>query len=261
MLLSTTGSATLSAVTDNDDGTYTATVTNTVVEAVTISGTIAGNAITDTAIVNFTASISPVKLGVYSETNIDPKLDYSEITNKDAPTDRFSQAVSALEGVNSLQADYAVPTSGNENGFAFTFSGLTNPTFEADDASAGNVRCNDGANLNVCTGWTTFEFTFTNNTAGPGFGPVSHDAGGSQSLTMYGPFFQDGASGAYQADNTVEAGQSYTATAHVMNWAGDPLNNLGIMQLSFWDAPGGQAGGGNQLSTTERIVDSTDDGS
>ena len=260
VVLSTTGSATLSAVTDNNDGSYTATVTNTVVEAVTISGSIAGNAITDTAIVNFTVSISPVKLGVYSETNIDPKLDYSEITSKDAPTDRFSQTVSALEGVHSLQADFAVPASGNENGFAFTFSGLTNPTFEADDASAGNLRCNDGANLNVCTGWTTFEFTFTNNTAGPSSGPVSHDAGGSQSLTLYGPFIQDKASGAYQADNNVVAGQSYTATAHVMNWAGDPLNNLGIMQLSFWDAPDGQSGGGTNLKTVEKIVDSTNDG-
>jgi len=53
LVLSTTGSASLSSVTDNTDGTYTAAVTNTVAETVTISGTIAGTAITDTADVTF----------------------------------------------------------------------------------------------------------------------------------------------------------------------------------------------------------------
>ena len=131
---------------------------------------------------------------------------------------------------------------------------IVNGTFEADDASAGDVP---GA-----TGWTSFEFVFTNSTIGPGFGPVSHDAGGTQSLKMYGPFFFDGASGAYQADDSVQAGEPYTATAHVMNWAPDALSpgNLGIFLLSFWDAPGGRDGGGNNLGVTEIIVDSTDDG-
>jgi hypothetical protein len=52
--LSSTGSGSVSTVTDNNDGTYTATITNTVAEAVTISGTIDGSAITDTAAVTFT---------------------------------------------------------------------------------------------------------------------------------------------------------------------------------------------------------------
>ena len=51
--LSSTGSATIGAVTDNGDGTYTATVTNTIAESVTISGTLDGAAITDTATVTF----------------------------------------------------------------------------------------------------------------------------------------------------------------------------------------------------------------
>ena len=42
------------AVTDNNNGTYTATVTNTVAESVTISGTLDGAAITDTAAITFT---------------------------------------------------------------------------------------------------------------------------------------------------------------------------------------------------------------
>ncbi|MFE8072492.1 FG-GAP-like repeat-containing protein [Marinobacteraceae bacterium S3BR75-40.1] len=53
ILLSQSGSATLSGVTDNGDGTYTATLTNTVAEAVTVSGTLNGSGITDTATVVF----------------------------------------------------------------------------------------------------------------------------------------------------------------------------------------------------------------
>ena len=46
VVLSTTSSATIGTVIDNANGTYTATATNTVAEGITITGTIAGNAIT-----------------------------------------------------------------------------------------------------------------------------------------------------------------------------------------------------------------------
>jgi beta-glucanase (GH16 family) len=42
-----------------------------------------------------------------------------------------------------------------------------------------------------------------------------------------------------------------------MNWSGDPLNNLGIVQLTFWDGPDGT---GTKLDTFEDFVDSIDDG-
>lgn len=48
-----TGSASVSSVTDNGNGTYTATVTNTMAETVTISGTLGTSAITDTADITF----------------------------------------------------------------------------------------------------------------------------------------------------------------------------------------------------------------
>ncbi len=51
--LATTGMATLSDVTDNGDGTYTATITSSTEETTTVSGTLGGTAITDTAEVNF----------------------------------------------------------------------------------------------------------------------------------------------------------------------------------------------------------------
>jgi len=210
---------------------------------------------TDTADITGLAST----LGVYSETNTNPVIAVgninSDLGGKATTVDDSSTAVTAFDGSVSLQADFLSTGAGGDfNGFLFDFNPpLVNGKFEADDASAGNVP---GA-----TGWTTFEFVNTNNTAGPGFGPVSHDAGGTQSLTMFGPFTFDSASGAFQPDDSVVAGSVYTATAHAMNWNGDNLaaDNLGIFQLSFWDAPGGQNGGGAQLSVREIIVDSTND--
>jgi hypothetical protein len=51
--LASNGNGTLSTVTDNGDGTYTATITNTTAELVTVTGTIDGADITSTADVNF----------------------------------------------------------------------------------------------------------------------------------------------------------------------------------------------------------------
>lgn len=51
--LVSTGAASISAVTDNSNGTYAATVTNTTAETITISGTLGGIAITDTAEITF----------------------------------------------------------------------------------------------------------------------------------------------------------------------------------------------------------------
>jgi len=120
---------------------------------------------------------------------------------------------------------------------------LLNSGFESPDAGDGDVPGTED--------WTTFENVFTNSTTGPGFGPVSHgdNAGslgaGTQSLKMFGPFSGTGAaSGAFQSDNSVVAGQTYELEAWVMNWVGDPFQNLGILLLQFWD---GLDGTGTQL--------------
>jgi hypothetical protein len=55
VILTVTGSGVLGGVTDNANGTYTATLTNAVAEEVTVTGTINGDDIVDTAIVTFTA--------------------------------------------------------------------------------------------------------------------------------------------------------------------------------------------------------------
>jgi gliding motility-associated-like protein len=56
--LSSTGSAIVSAVTDNNDGSYTATVTNMVAETVTITGQLDGNAISDNASIVFIPGVA-----------------------------------------------------------------------------------------------------------------------------------------------------------------------------------------------------------
>lgn len=116
---------------------------------------------------------------------------------------------------------------------------LTNGTFETPDASGGDVP---GA-----SDWITFETVFTNATDGPNFGPVSHDAGGTQSLKMYGPFVPGGAAGAFQ-NVPGTAGTVYELDAWVMNWVGDPFGNLGILQLNFLDAGGNALPGGVQVT-------------
>ena len=128
---------------------------------------------------------------------------------------------------------------------------LLNSGFEDPDASGGDVAGSTDE-------WETFEFVYTNNTTGPGSGPVSHgdNAGtlgaGYQSLKMFGPWTTGAVSGAYQSDNSVVAGQAYEVEAWAMNWVGDPFQNLAILQLQFTD---GLDGTGNVLDEINQPAD------
>src|SRR5680860_179321 len=73
VVLASTGTATLSAVTDNKDGSYSATVIDTVAETVTISGTLNNVAITDTAEIIFEAAA--VVAGDPDPTNVNTTID------------------------------------------------------------------------------------------------------------------------------------------------------------------------------------------
>jgi hypothetical protein len=117
---------------------------------------------------------------------------------------------------------------------------LTNGTFEADDASGGDVG---GA-----TGWSTFESVLTVDSTTDPFGPVSHDAGGVNSLKMFGPFTGTGAAAGASQNVPGTAGTTYQLDAWVMNWIGDPFGNLGILQLNFLDAGGNALAGGVQVT-------------
>ena len=109
-----------------------------------------------------------------------------------------------------------------------------------------NAGFETGTGGPCAAGWTCFEGVFTQKTDVDPFGPTSHDTPGTNSLKMFGPFNGAPSSGAYQSD-TASAGVTYTASAWVMNWEPDAFNNRGTLKLSFWDAPGGQSGGGNNI--------------
>jgi len=115
---------------------------------------------------------------------------------------------------------------------------LTNASFETPDASGGDVYGSPD--------WTVFNNVFTNNfnwQPGGGFtGPVAHT--GEQTLKM---FDTDGQTSFAFQSVPVTAGQTYQLSAWVINWAGDPFLNLGLMGLTFWDGADGSAGGANNM--------------
>ena len=113
VVLSENGSATISAVTDNNDGTYTATITNTVAEAITISGTIGGNAITDTAAVTFTA-------GAASAADTTISVSSSSVTADGSSTSTITVQAKDSSGNNLTASGGAVVLS--ENGSAIISS-------------------------------------------------------------------------------------------------------------------------------------------
>ena len=194
-----------------------------------------------------TAIINTPPLAVYSETRVDNILAYTGITNQSTVTDEASTAVAALEGNVSLQSNYSVPAGGSENGYAFDFPDtagglILNGSFEANNASGGSLDCTAGA----VTNWECFNATYVfsnNNAAEPG--PLAHD--GSQVLATIG--FDALA----RQSVPVSAGETVNLSAYAMNWVGQSLDGIAILQLAFFDA------GNNQIGTSE--VFGTADGS
>ena len=103
---------------------------------------------------------------------------------------------------------------------------LVNPGFELDNASAADVP---GA-----TGWSGFNANFTT---------ASKQHTGSQSLKVFGPFFQFGGAGVSQ-DQTIVPGTTYTASVFALTPTGDSVNgsNFATLALEFYDAANAQVG-------------------
>jgi len=98
---------------------------------------------------------------------------------------------------------------------------LTNPGFETDNASAGDVA---GA-----SGWGQFNFAFTTKSVTP------HS--GTQELKVFGPFFIGGGSGVTQAV-PASPGQSFSASAWLRDDSSDPMlgSNFAQVQLQYLDS-------------------------
>ena len=112
VVLSSTGSAVISAVTDNNNGTYTATVTNTVAESVTISGTLDGAAITDTATITFIDVEAPTLLSSTPADNAsNVELDQDIILNFSEDVVAGSGNIELFEGNGLLVESFTISSS------------------------------------------------------------------------------------------------------------------------------------------------------
>ncbi len=96
---------------------------------------------------------------------------------------------------------------------------LLNPSFEAPDASAGDVP--------GTADWGTFNNVFTTR---------QEARTGLQSLKTFGPFFQTGGSGAVQA-LPATAGQVWQGEIYALNASSDPIDNMdfGVYKIEFLD--------------------------
>ncbi len=112
---------------------------------------------------------------------------------------------------------------------------LLNGSFEAPDASGGDVGCSQD--------WSCFNSTFTaSNNFMPGGSFASPGAlDGTQVLKQFG--FDAGATQRV----AVSPGNPVNASVSAINWSGDPFNNLGIFQLAFFDSGGDQVGGVSEV--------------
>ena len=139
--LATTGSAVLSAVVDNGDGTYTATATNAVAETVTISAEINGTEILDTADVIFqiaapTPIVDPVASIVTATSPIEADgTATSTITVQLVDTDGQPLTASGGTVVLSTTGD-AVLSAVVDNGDGTYTATATNATAETVTISA-----------------------------------------------------------------------------------------------------------------------------
>jgi len=105
---------------------------------------------------------------------------------------------------------------------------LLNPSFEAPDASGGDVGCS--------ASWNCFNFVYTT---------AALARTGSQSLKVFGPFAQFGGSGAVQAVPAAP-GQTWVGEIYAMNSSLDPIDNadFGVYKIEFLNASFQLAAGG-----------------
>ena len=104
---------------------------------------------------------------------------------------------------------------------------LTNDSFELPDASGGDQACSENW---MCFGGFGIDQNFTTVLGSP--------LSGTQNLKQFG-----NDAGAFQ-DVAAIPGETYTASAWVRNDSSDPLNNIVLLQLFFYDAAGNNISGG-----------------
>lgn len=146
VVLTVTGSAEISDVTDNGDGTYTATVTGEVEETVTVSGTLDGEAITSTVDITFNPDES------------NPAQEVEQSTEPVGPTLlRINCGGGEVEydGVTFLQDQY----------FDGPTEDYTNPLFTEEDTDVGIIYLTERISDNTkVKGPFSYKIPVTNGT-------------------------------------------------------------------------------------------------
>jgi hypothetical protein len=119
--MSESGSATLSAVSDNADGTYTATITNSTAEKVTVTTAFGGSNVDDTVDINFIKSkVFDLRSGIVTTV-------YSTLTA--SPTSVVADGTST--STITMQAkDVATPAGESEISDVIKFTSAVSPTLE-----------------------------------------------------------------------------------------------------------------------------------
>jgi hypothetical protein len=134
----TTDFGTLSTVTDNGDGTYTATITSSSVGVATISGTVDGLAITDTATVTFTAIPS---------SNTAPVATPQSVTTPEDTAKVITLAGTDADGDSLTYTSVSTPSNGTLSGTApnltytpsANFTGTDSFTFKVNDGTVDSL--------------------------------------------------------------------------------------------------------------------------
>ena len=140
--LSSTGSAVISTVSDNGDGTYSASVTNMVAETVTISGILNAASITDTATLVFIDTSAPNLSSVsISSNNPNP--------SKAMPGDIVTLNFTASETIQSPSVTF------------LSGEALVNDTVTIQNTNANNWKASYTVNANDTVGLITFSISFS----------------------------------------------------------------------------------------------------
>ena len=148
----TTDFGTLSTVTDNGDGTYTATITSSSVGVATISGTVDGLAITDTATVTFTAIPS---------SNTAPVATPQSVTTPEDTAKVITLAGTDADGDSLTYTSVSTPSNGTLSGTAPNLTYTPNDDYTGSDSFTFSV--NDGTENSATNGTVNITVTPVND--------------------------------------------------------------------------------------------------
>jgi len=155
-LAENSATAVLSAVTNHNNGTYTATISNTVAESVIITGTIAGNNISSG---NQTITFTP---GAVSAANTTISVSLASVTTDGGATSTITIQAKDAQGNNLTSSGGAVTLA--ENSATAALSTVINHNDGTYTATVSNTVAESvtiSGNINITAITNTIEITFT----------------------------------------------------------------------------------------------------